>query len=107
MPRIIGPKNDLIQLGEIGMVAIGGSVVEGGVEALGIVVAVDEREDFGMGICGVDEAAILQHLSFERAHERFALGVVIGSCRQALTHSREPQEVTIGSTAVLATLVAA
>ena len=48
---------------------VGGFVVEGGVEALGVVVTVDERKDFGTGIHGVDEATVLQHLALERAHE--------------------------------------
>ena len=77
-------------------------------ETLGVVVAVDEREDFGMGIGGVDEAAVLQHLCFERAHERLGPGIVIGlgSCRHALTHSCEPQDVVEGPAAILAAAVA-
>ena len=86
----------------------GSSLVEGGVAALSVVVAVDERGDFGTDIAGVDEAAVLQHLGFECAHERFGPGVVIGigSCRHALTHSREPQDVAKGPTTVLTASVA-
>ena len=86
----------------------GSSLVEGGVEALSVVVAVDERGDFGTEVAGVDEAAVLQHLSFERAHERLGSSVVagIGSCGHALAHSREPQVVAEGSAAVLTASVA-
>ena len=88
--------------------AAGGSVLEGGVKALGVVVAVDEGEDFTAGIGSVDEAAVLQHLCFERAHERLGPGVVIGigSSGHALAHPREPQDVAEGSAAVLAASVA-
>ena len=86
----------------------GSSLVEGGVAALSVVVAIDERGDFGTDIAGVDAAAVLQHLSFERAHERLGPGVVagIGSCGHALAHSREPQDVAEGSAAVLTASVA-
>lgn len=54
-----------------------GFVVEGGVGALGVVVALDEGEDLCRGIGGIDKAAVLQHLGFQRAHVGLRPGVMI------------------------------
>ena len=42
-----------------------GKVVEGGVFAVGIVVSFDEGEEFGAGVGGGEEAAILEHFGLE------------------------------------------
>ncbi len=46
--------------------------------AAGVVVGVDVGEEFDLGVGGVDEAAVLQHLRFQGAHEGFGPNIVIG-----------------------------
>lgn len=77
-------------------------------EALGVVVAFDEGEDFHAGISGVDEASVLQHLGFERAHEGLGPGVVIGigAGGHALAHAGVAQHRAEGFAAILAPTVA-
>ena len=56
---------------------VGSSVVEGGVKAMGIVVAVDESEDFGACIGGV-EKKMTTKLNLDRCTS--SLGVVDAGC---------------------------
>ena len=53
---------------------------------MGIVVGFDEGKDFGAGVGGVEEAAILEHLGLEGAHEGLAPCIVIGigTCGHAM-----------------------
>lgn len=76
-------------------------------EAFGVVVAVDEGEDFVLGIGGVDEAAVCGISVFERGHEGLGSGVVrVGACGHALAHFGKPQDLAEGPAAGLAATVA-
>ena len=55
-----------------------GLITEGGVFAVGVVVALDVLEDFGLSVGGGLEAAALEHFVFEGADEGFGPGVVVG-----------------------------
>jgi hypothetical protein len=85
----------------------GGLVLERGVFAVSVVVAVDIIEEFGPGVSGVLEDAALKHFVFESTDEGFRPGIVVGigpsrhaleqpGCRQG-----EPKE----SAAVLASAI--
>ena len=55
-----------------------GLVAERGMFPVMIIVGIDVVEDLGAGVGGVDEAAVLEHLAFERAHQGLGPGVVVG-----------------------------
>jgi len=46
--------------------------------AVGVVVAFDVIEDFGLGIAGVLEASVLKHFELEGPNEGLGPGVVVG-----------------------------
>lgn len=78
MQRKNGPKECLLLLVEGSLERGGGEVVEGGMAAVGVVVAFDEGEEFGPGVVVVDEAAALEHFGLEAADGGFTPGIVIG-----------------------------
>jgi len=83
-------------------------VVQGGVFALRVVVSFDEGKDLEMGIVLIHEAAVLEHLGFERAHEGLRPGIVvrIGACGHALLNARLAQQSPIGVAVALDAAVA-
>ena len=75
--------------------------------SLGVVVAVDEGKDLSPGVVFVDEAATLEHFSFECADERFSPSVVIGigSSRHALSdYSLREKPSKYGASVLAATI---
>ena len=55
-----------------------GFIAEGRVFAVGVIVTFDVIEDFGLGVAGVLEAAVLKHFEFQGADEGLSPGVVVG-----------------------------
>lgn len=66
-----------------------GLVAERGVFPVNIIVGVDVVENLGACVGLIEEAAVLEHLVFESAHQGLGPGVVVGICpgRHALAHS--------------------
>src|SRR5678815_1766319 len=83
-------------------------VLERGVFAVSVVVAVDVIEEFGAGIGGVLEDAALEHFELEGADEGLRPGVIvrIGASRHALAQPGRRQGQSKRSAAVLAAAVA-
>src|SRR5215207_11432255 len=83
-------------------------VVEGGVLAVGVVVAVDEVEDFRAGVGSVLEDAALEHLELEGADEGLGPGIVvgIGARGHALAQAGGGQGLAKGGAGVLAAAIA-
>ncbi len=75
---------------------------------MGVVVGVDVGEEFDPGVGGVDEAAVLQHLRFQGAHEGFGPGIVIGigPCGHALADAGLLKEPPVFAAAILAAAIA-
>src|SRR6476660_6026887 len=88
--------------------AMWGLVPERGVFAVGIVVAIDVVEDFGVGIGGILKDAALEHLSLEGADEGLRPGVLVGvgTARHALAQTGGGESLAEASAAVLAAAVA-
>src|SRR3954468_9175487 len=88
----------------MGFELVGSLVLEGGVLAVGVVVAVDEIEDFDVGVGAVLENPALEHFELESADEGFRPSVVIGvrTSRHALAQASGGQHLAKGRAAVLA-----
>jgi len=108
MPALFGPEDGLVSESDFGLEEGRWLVVKGGVQAAGVVVAVDEGKEFVGCVLLAGKAAIAQHLGLERADEGFGPGVVIGvgSGRHALLHACGAQPLTEEAAAILAATVA-
>ena len=93
---------------ELSFELVRGEIGEGGVFSLGVVVGVDELEDFDLGVCGGVEAAALEHFVFEGADEGLGRGIVVGvgAGGHALAEASLGESVAEGGGAVLAAAVA-
>jgi len=104
---ICGPVGFLVGGVDLGLELGRSFIVEGGVFAVGIVVAFDVVEDFDFGVVGVEEATALKHLELEGADEGLGPSVVvgIGAAGHALAQAGAGQEVTEGGAGVLAAAI--
>src|ERR1041385_4119770 len=85
-----------------------GEVMESGVFAVSVVVALDVFEDFDLGIGGRVEAAALEHFVFEGAEEGFGPGVVVGvgARGHALAQAGLGESLAESDAAILAAAIA-
>lgn len=83
-------------------------VSEGGVFAVGVVVAFDVIEDFYAGIAGVLETTLLEYFEFERSAKAFGqgVGVGVGAGGHARAETGFGQSHAEGGAAILAAAIA-